>query len=438
VTGSPGTTLDFDGVDSTNSTDDGINLGGLANGTFNARSGTIGGAMGIAVDVDGGNGSIMYPGALNNGPGQTADITNRTGGSVTFSGPIADSADTGGGITLSGNSGGSTTFSNASKAINTGSGEAVAMVSSDGHALTFSGGGLNIDTTSGAGINAANSGTLTVTGTNNTIDTTTGTAINVNNTNIGGGASGTTFKSVSSNGAPSGIVLNNTGAAARLSVTGNLGACTSAATFTGGAIQNSTGAGIIMTSVGGGARLERMSVHNGGDDGIRAMTVGNGIELYVRRLVSNGNADFERGLDYTNVTGISAIGSATVTDSAATNARIANDTAGTNTMIISGSTFSNNSTTLGAHGLEIRGNGTSTINATAYGSTFSANRDTGFKLSNGSGSPTMNLDFWNNTVTGGNLGALSAQSGISISTTSGAQTKVKIDDNEVRGRWAPQ
>ena len=43
----------------------------------------------------------------------------------------------------------------------------------------------------------------------NTIDTTTGTALNVSNTTIG--SSGLTFRSIAANGAPNGIVLNNTG-----------------------------------------------------------------------------------------------------------------------------------------------------------------------------------------------------------------------------------
>ena len=52
----------------------------------------------------------------------------------------------------------------------------------------------------------------------NTITTTTGTALNVANTTIG--ASGLTFRSISANGAANGIILNNTGALAGLTVTG--------------------------------------------------------------------------------------------------------------------------------------------------------------------------------------------------------------------------
>jgi hypothetical protein len=75
VNGTSGPTLAFDAVSSTNSANDGINLAGLGAGTFSAASGTIAGAAGIAFDLDGGIGAITYPGALNNGTGQTAEIT---------------------------------------------------------------------------------------------------------------------------------------------------------------------------------------------------------------------------------------------------------------------------------------------------------------------------------------------------------------------------
>ena len=125
---------------------------------------------------------MTYPGNLNNGAGQTAEITNRSGGAVTISGPIADTNDTGGGISLAGNTGGSTTFSNASKVLNTTTSDAVSFTGSDGHTLNLSGGGLDVDTTSGQGIFANNSGTLAVSGTGNTIDSTSAAALSVTNT----------------------------------------------------------------------------------------------------------------------------------------------------------------------------------------------------------------------------------------------------------------
>jgi len=433
VTGTSGATLAFDDVSSSNSTTDGINLAGLGTGTFGATSGTIAGAAGIAFDLDGGSGTVSYGGALNNGAGQSVEITGRSGGAVTLSGPVADGADAGGGISLSANTGGFTTFSNASKTLNTGSSAAIAMASSDGHTLTVSGGGLDVDTTSGVGIGATNSGALSVTGTGNTITTSTGTALNVSNTDIGGGAAGTEFQSLASNGAASGIALNNTGSGARLHVTGSGGTCTSAATCTGGAIQNSTGAGVVMTSVGGGVDLTRMSVNSGGDDGIRATTVGSGLNVANSRVAGNGNAVSEHGLEYLNVTGSSTVSGSTITGSAENNARIENNVAGTNTLAVSGSTFSSNSTTIGSHGLELRGGSAATINANVTSSTFSANRDNAFQLATSAGSPTLNLHFNDNTVTGGNASMLSGQPGVVVAPSQGAQTKVEIDNNQVSG-----
>jgi hypothetical protein len=240
VTGTSGATLEFDDVDSTNSANDGINLAGLGTGTFSATSGDITGAAGIAFDLEGGSGSVSYPGALNNGPGHTAEIVGRNGGAVTLGGPIADTPDATGGISLVGNTGGSTTFSGASKVLNTTSPAAVSFQSSNGHTLTLSGGGLDIDTTAGAGLIASNSGTLNVTGPGNTVTSTTGRAINVQNTDFGG--SGFTFQSVSSNGAPNGILLNNTGTSAGMTITGT------GANDSGGTIQNATGHGVSLTT----------------------------------------------------------------------------------------------------------------------------------------------------------------------------------------------
>ncbi|MCU1677352.1 MAG: hypothetical protein JWM93_2110, partial [Frankiales bacterium] len=436
ITGTPNADLTFDNASSTNSSTDGINVSGL-NGSLTVPSGggTIAGASDKSVDIDGGNGTIDVGVALNDGPGQTAEITNRTGGQVDLNGPIADGADAGGGIALSGNGGaGTTTFGGSSKVLNTAGADAVSMSSSDNYQLRFENGGLNIDATSGAGITATNSGSLVVLGTGNTVDTSTGAALNVVNTDVAGpAAGGVNFQSIASNGAASGIVLNNTGNLARVNVTGNGGSCTSPATCTGGAIQNSSGPGIALTSVGAGVDLTRMSVNGGGDDGIRATTVGGGLNLGSSRVANNGNAVFERGLDYTNVTGSSTVASTTVTGSAETNARVANDVAGTNAIAVTGSTFSSNSTTTGAHGLEIRGDNGATINASVTGSTFAANRDNAFLLGNAVGSPTMNLHFNNNTVTGGNASMLSGQPGIVVAPSAGAQTKVEIASNTVSG-----
>ena len=74
--------------------------------------------------------------------------------------------------------------------------------------------------------------------TTNTLATTTGTALNVANTTIG--AEDLTFQSISSNGAANGIVLNTTGTAGNLVVTGDGDGNPDGG---GGTIQNTTGTG---------------------------------------------------------------------------------------------------------------------------------------------------------------------------------------------------
>jgi|GEM_PF-1049315 len=142
----------------------------------------------------------------------------------------------------------------------------------------FTGGGMALTTTSGRAFSASGGGAVTVQGTGNTITTTTGPALNVVNTTIG--AAGLTFRSISVNGASTGINLNGTGAGG-LTVTGNSsGSCGGTVTSkntvatapvtsdcTGGTIQNAaTGirlnnaANVSLTRM----RITGTSAHNFG------------------------------------------------------------------------------------------------------------------------------------------------------------------------------
>jgi hypothetical protein len=370
------TSLAFDTVSSTSSAGKGINLSGLGTGTFSASGGSISGAAIISFDVDQGSGDITYPGNLNDGAGQAAEITSRSGGTVTLSGSIADTTDAGGGILLSGNSGGSTVFSGSTKTINTttsgspSQNNAIVMNTSDGHTLTFSNGSLDIDTTTGKGFEADLSGALVVTGAGNTIDTTTGRALNVTNTDIG--ALDLTFQRISSNGAINGIVLDTTGNAGGLVVTGD-GSANS-----GGTIQSSTGPGILLNSVGGGVDLTRVRVMNGGDDGIRGSTVV-GFTSDNGSVTGNGNAVGESGLDFgtssvTGLTGTATLTNATVTGNAENNVSIQTNS-GTLDLTVSGGSYGSNSATIGNDGILLLANGTGAITADIQGPiTFTNNR----------------------------------------------------------------
>ena len=300
VTGTSGATLNFDDVDSTNSANDGINIDGLGAGTFTAdTNSTIAGAAGIAFDLNGGSGTVDFNGTINNGQGSTAEITGRSGGTVALSGSIAESGDAdttqeNGGLALTGNTGGSTVVSNAAKSFNTGEDHAIVMGTSDGHTLTFSGGGLDIDTTSGAGFSATGGGTIVVgTGANpNTIDSTTGTALNVANTTIG--ASGLTFKSISANGAASGIVLNNTGTGS-LTVTGNVNT-SQGGDNSGGTIQNTTGHGISLTNTTSPS-FTNVRLLNTGNSGVNGTQV-SGFTFRNGTITGAGDASDENSITF--------------------------------------------------------------------------------------------------------------------------------------------
>ncbi|RNL63296.1 right-handed parallel beta-helix repeat-containing protein, partial [Nocardioides marmoriginsengisoli] len=236
-----GSDLTFTDVDSTTSTGDGVNLDGTDTAwTFSAGSGsTISGAAGIGFDLNNGTGVVTYAGTVGAGAaGKAIDVSSRTA-NATFSGNITG-AGTAGGISVSGNTAGTTTFSGATKTLSTGTGAAVSLTGNAGATIAFSNGGLALTSTSGGGFLASGGGTVTVAGTGNTISTTTGTGLSIAATTIG--AANATFQSISSNGAPSGIVLNGTGSTGTFSVTGT------AAADSGGTIQNTTGPGVSLTN----------------------------------------------------------------------------------------------------------------------------------------------------------------------------------------------
>jgi hypothetical protein len=433
VTGTPGVSLSLDTVSSTNSASNGVRLSGLGTGTFSATGGTITGTAvaGTSFTVSGASsGDITYPGTLANGAGQTASITGRTGGTVTFSGVVQDTSDAGGGIVVSTNTGGTTVFSNPSKTLNTVNGNAVVFSASDGHTLSFTNGGLDIDTTTGKGLEATTSGTITVTGTGNTIDSNTGTALNITNTDIG--SADVTFDKVASNGAANGIVLNNTAnASGSFSVTGVGGTCTSAATCTGGAIQNSTGPGISLTSVPGGVNLTRVAVLTGSTDGINGAGV-NGFALDNSRVASNGDAVGENGVELTQLSGTVSFATTTVTANADDNVLIAN-TSGNVNATFNGGEYSQTNThpTTGGDAILLRNDQTGTMTVNIHDATFTNNRDDHVQATADADSgATINLTVNNNTMTNtvGQPG-----NGITVNPGGTSTTEATLTNNNIQG-----
>jgi hypothetical protein len=169
-------------------------------------------------------------------------------------------------------------------------------VSDTGGTVAITGGNLGITTSagSGSGFVATSGGTVSLTGSANTISSGTGPALNVATTI---GANDLNFRSISSNGASSGIILANTGSSGGLTVTGNGGSCTPGTpTCTGGTIQNTTSHGISLTNVQGGVSLTRMNIHDTAYHGI----FGDGVNgfSFIDSLIKNfGNTTHGTGED---------------------------------------------------------------------------------------------------------------------------------------------
>ncbi len=98
---------------------------------------------------------------------------------------------------------------------------------------------FDVTTTNGTALSVGSGGSIQVTGTDNDLSATTGTALNVSNVTIN--AAGVTFKSISSSGATSGIIVNATGTSGSFTITGN------GAAGTGGTILNSTSDSVVLT-----------------------------------------------------------------------------------------------------------------------------------------------------------------------------------------------
>ena len=440
-TGTSGALYEFDDVDSTNSANDGINIDGLGTGTFSASSGDIGGAAGFSFDLNGGSGAITYPGNLNNGGGTTAiEVTGRSGGAVTLSGPISDTNDAGGGLNLSSNTGGSTTLSNGTKQFNTGAADAINFASSDGHTLTLSGGNLDIDATTGNGFTATTAGTIEVSGSGNTIDKTGagGRGINISDTDIA--ANDVTFQRIRTDGALTGIRLNSTGNTGNLAVTGNGGTCTNASTSgcSGGEIENGTGGDSSSATPDGSGvvlndtlapTLTRMWIHDHSNYGIRGTAV-SGFNLD-NSVINGANGTNDAGnvqessVLFSSANGLGQSGSTVGLEGSASftnnhiaggyanNVRIRNDAGTLNRVTFTSNTFGLNSTVGGNDSVHVGGLGSATVNATLNNNTLTGAKGDVFQMSaNGTGGG--DLDYSGNAVSNSHSAIATGGGGVTL------------------------
>ncbi|MES0180233.1 hypothetical protein NKJ86_16750 [Mesorhizobium sp. M0025] len=339
---------------------------------------------GLGTANSGGTAAFTYAGAITSGStGQAVNIQDRalTAGNITLSGNITHNAAGQIGILLGDNVAGIITFSGASKSITSTTAAGVSLSDNAGATINFTNGGLVIATTSGAGFSATGpgpaattGGTMTVQGTGNTIVSGTGTALNVANTTIGAGD--VTFRSIASNGAANGIVLNNTGTSGNLVVTG-----TGATGGSGGTIQNSTGDGVSLTDTQD-VSLSNMIISDNAGNGIKGLRV-NGVVLNGLTLNSNADANTESGILFNELTGnashVTTFTNLTVSNSFTHNVQVINSGGTLTNLVVSGGTFSNNGASNNAGSdfiFEADGAGVAgapTMTLTVDGATFTGN-----------------------------------------------------------------
>ena len=318
-----------------------VQLAGL-NGTITLAGGALSGASNNAFDVSGaGNAVITYSGTIGNTTARSVSVVNKSGGSVSLSGAITGSNQ---GIVLTGNAGATLNFTGG---------------------ISLSTGANAAFTATGAGPAATTGGTVNVTQNNtsivNTLTTTTGAALNVANTTIG--ASGLTFRSITSNGAVNGIIVNNTGTTGSFVISGNGSACTSAGTCTGGAIQASTGDGVVLTSTQSPS-LTRLNI------------------------TDSAGAAADDGLVMTNIPGTVTIDTCAIINSPHNGITVDNNNTNMAAFNLTNTTVScasgqpcQPSGSIGNDGLSMTIRGTSILTAgTVSGSTFSGHRAVGVQV----------------------------------------------------------
>ncbi|MBZ9909857.1 hypothetical protein LB557_28045 [Mesorhizobium sp. BR115XR7A] len=382
----------------------GANNVSLANvtGTVNLGTGALSGASGTAFNVSGGSANIDYNGSITHTANATAiDVQNHTGtgggaSTISFDGAVSSSGSSDG-INLVSNGGTNGTNINFTNTLT-----------------------INTSSSGTTGFNATGGGTVIASNTSNVITSGAGTALNVANTTIGG--AGLTFRSISSNGAANGIVLNNTGTSGGLTVTGDgLGANNGS----GGIIQNSTGDGISLTSTQD-VHLAYMNLTNNLGDGIGGSGI-NGFVLNRLNISGNGNdaATDESGINITQLTGTASNGAHATSISNSvisnnnefeiqisnasgtlTNLQLINNTISANGLAINGNASSQ-------HGnlVNFLGTGTSTMGLTVTGGSFTGNilsdpthQITGTGVFGNSGGTAMTVNVSGATFTNNNAG----------------------------------
>ncbi len=374
-------TYNFNGTNTLNGGDAGIDIVSGSSGSFSFSANTTltHNGAGTAFNLNGSNANITYSGSITDDNGRAVDVDNHDAGTITFNtGSINAGTANASGIRITNSNGGSVNF-DSQTTLNTSANTAVDLgTNNGGGVMNFNAGGngLDITTTSGVGFLANGGGVVQVLGSGNTINSSSGIALNLANTTIGG--SNVTFLSISAGnntGAAdpaNGIILNNTGAAGRLIVTGD-GNTAVGGNSSGGTIQSTTSHAISLTNTTNPS-FTNINIQNAGGGGIDGTTTTdftlanstiNNVGTAAAGQYDESNIGFNDAGAFTNG---SLTGTISITQNVLTNAR--------------------------RHGIQIE-NGTGTIN---------------------------NLTISNNTITSSTNAASSLGSGVLILTQGSAAT----------------
>ena len=387
--------VDVQGIAISGSSADGIHGDNISTATIGATV-TVSSSGQDGVDLTGAaTGSVGVGATVTGSTARSVNVGNRSGGTVAFSGPISGTE-----ITLSSNTGATVGFTKA---------------------LTLSSG-------ADSAFSATGGGTVTASDTASTLTSTTGSTLVVENTTIG--AAGLTFKSISANGAPNGIRLNATGSSGGLTVLG--GANTSlGGNGSGGTIQNTTGAGVSLTSTAA-VSLNNLTVSDTPSaSGIKGTAV-NGFSFTNGTVSGSGSAGggatgtvasniaFDGiGDGVSNVSGAVTVSNSSLTSGYLHGLTIYNNAGTISTLTLTGNTITSAATAAGSigNGVVVQSFGSASVAPTITTGSISGNTITGFP--NGSGI----------RLTGGNVTSLAAP--ISQIGTSG--NHFAINGNLVRG-----
>ena len=422
----------------TNSGTTGISLTGCT-GSFTTTAGAISGVTGDDVLISGGTANISIGSSITNTAARPVNVANKTAGTVTFSGAISD---TGTGISLSTNTGSTISFT----------------------------GGINSSTGTIAAFAATGGGTVNVTGANNTLTTTTAAALNVTNTTIG--ASGLTFRSISSNGGTSnGIILDTTGTSGGLTVTGDGSNTSPGGNSSGGTIANKSGTdgsttqgiGIYLNNTRD-VVLRRMSITGVNQNfGIRGFGVTNFTLQYctvgsptptnsgsiAANLQGTNNSSIGEGAIYfgnqtdgiLGLTGTASIDNCFISAGRTDNMQLSNGGGTLNRLAITNSTFGYNFTgtpSVANAALTVvarrASSGNTLLNSTVTGCTFVGTPGNAANFTGQEPTTTLGIAmdtiFQNNTITNDHLQNLLGGSNITIAGFS--STTFNISNNSLR------